>query len=115
MSIGNGLVTAGVLDAGFEPPLPGRSFDETTARVLSVYIDDTQKKLAVFDELLQRIELIKSIINSRFLNKTLSFDRERVGFVVTTNAGTRVELTDLSSGEQHELVLLYETPVQGAN
>ncbi len=101
------LVDAGLLDPGFEPPLPAKRFDETTKRVLAVYILDTEQKLAIFDELLSRIELIKSIVDSRFLQKSLTVNREQ-GFVVTARDGRPVELSNLSSGEQHELVLLYE-------
>jgi len=101
------LVEAGLLDSGFEPPLPGKQFDETTKRVLTVYIQDTKKKLAIFDDFLDRIELIRSIVNSRFLYKNLTVSREE-GFVVSTREGRPVALSDLSSGEQHELVLLYE-------
>lgn len=101
------LVEASLLDRGFEPPLPGEQFDDTTKRVLTVYIDDTRQKLAVFDDFLSRLELMKRIVNSRFLYKTLNVDRAQ-GFVITTREGRTVELSDLSSGEQHELVLLYE-------
>jgi len=101
------LVDAGVLALGLEPPLPTKRFDETTQRVLAVYIRDTKEKLAVFDDLLARIELIKSIVDSRFLHKALFVDRE-AGFVLKARDGGPVELSDLSSGEQHELVLLYE-------
>jgi len=101
------LVEAGLLDPGYEPTLPAKRFDETTQRVLAVYIRDTEQKLAAFDDLLSRIELIKSIVDSRFLQKTLTVDRE-AGFVVKAQGGRAVRLSDLSSGEQHELVLLYE-------
>lgn len=101
------LVNGGLLDRGLEPPLPAKEFDETTKRVLAVYIQDAEKKLGVFDDFLKRIELMKSIINSRFLYKVLDVNREE-GFVVTTREGRQISLSDLSSGEQHELVLLYE-------
>lgn len=101
------LVEASLLDRGFEPPLPGEEFDDTTKRVLTVYVQDTRKKLAVFDDFLSRLELMKRIVNSRFLYKTLNVDRSQ-GFVITTREGRSVALSDLSSGEQHELVLLYE-------
>ena len=101
------LAEAGLLDRGFEPPLPDKEFDETTKRVLTVYIQDTEEKLAIFDNFLSRVELMKGIVNSRFLYKSLNVGREQ-GFVLTTREGRGVSLTDLSSGEQHELVLLYE-------
>ena len=101
------LTSAGLLDPGYEPPLPNTEFDETTLRVLAVYIKDTEEKLEIFDDYLGRIELMKEIVNSRFLFKTLDANRDG-GFVITTREGRKVPLSYLSSGEQHELVLLYE-------
>jgi ABC-type lipoprotein export system ATPase subunit len=101
------LVESGLLDRSNEPTLPTKTLDETTRRVLAVYIVDTEKKLAVFDDLLSRIELIRSIVDSRFLQKTISINRS-AGFVATTRDGRPLDLSGLSSGEQHELVLLFE-------
>lgn len=75
--------------------------------VLSEYIADTEAKLAMFDELANKIDLLKKIINNRFTFKRLAIDREE-GFVITTNQGEEIPADSLSSGEQHELVLFYE-------
>jgi predicted ATP-binding protein involved in virulence len=83
-------------------------FDEQNAKVLLVYLNDSEKKTKVFDELLNRIELFTDILNERrFTFKTIQIDRDK-GFVFLTNKGKILNLTDLSSGEQHEVVLLYE-------
>lgn len=81
--------------------------DDEMVRVLSVYVDDTKQKLAVFDELAMRINLLTKMINDRVLFKTLRIDREE-GFVFINTSGQNVPVTGLSSGEQHRLVLLYE-------
>jgi len=101
------LVEAGLLEPSHEPTLPTKRFDETTQRVLGVYIADTGQKLEVFDEMLSRIELIRSIVDARFLQKTISVNRKD-GFVAQTRDRRPLDLSGLSSGEQHELVLLYE-------
>ena len=101
------LGDAGLLDRSLEPSLPSTRFDETTKRVLAVYVNDTRHKLAIFDDFLNRVELMKSIINSRYLYKTLDLTRDE-GFVITTRDGRHIELENLSSGEQHELVLLFQ-------
>lgn len=92
---------------------PG-SIDETTQNILSVYIKDVEKKLSVFKEVSRKIELLRTIINKKFSYsyKEMSFNKEK-GFVFRTNHPTSLNQkslspTDLSSGEQHELVLLYE-------
>jgi predicted ATP-binding protein involved in virulence len=92
-----------------------QSVSDSTRNVLSVYIEDVEKKLAVFRELASKIDLLKRIINKKFAYsyKEISFSKEK-GFTFNTlyhpNSPTHgtVSPSDLSSGEQHELVLLYE-------
>jgi predicted ATP-binding protein involved in virulence len=74
--------------------------------VLAVYAKDVQKKLSIFDEIASKIELLTTIINRRFLYKKLAISRER-GFDFTAPDGQPLQLTKLSSGEQHQLVLLF--------
>ena len=80
--------------------------EETTNEVLSVYIEDVEQKLSVFDKIAKQLELFKKIINERFEFKQISIDREK-GFVFKTNDGKILSPTNLSSGEQNELILLY--------
>jgi len=98
---------AGLLDTEEEIALPERSLDNTERRVLWFYLEDVERKLNVFDERLERIELFKQIINTSFLYKRLSIDKDS-GFVFTTDQGETVTPNSLSSGEQHELVLAYQ-------
>jgi predicted ATP-binding protein involved in virulence len=81
--------------------------DESTKVVLSVYAEDTEKKLGIFDELANKIDLLKRIINKRFLYKEMTISKER-GFIFTNAKGVVLSPDDLSSGEQHELILFYE-------
>ncbi|MBL7787554.1 MAG: AAA family ATPase [Chitinophagales bacterium] len=98
------LCLYGIYDV--EQAIPS-SFDPESGRLLSVYLADTEKKLAVFDPLLEKLNLFVDIINKRkFANKTLKIDREK-GFYFATPMGKEVELAYLSSGEQQELILLY--------
>jgi predicted ATP-binding protein involved in virulence len=102
------LRAAGLLDEQKEMPLlPTEKLGEETRDVLAVYVEDAEKKLGVFDELARKIELFQGIINSRFLYKKLHISR-RSGLVFTTLAGEPLPLGALSSGEQQEVVLLYE-------
>ena len=83
-------------------------YSEADSKALLVYLDDLERKLGVFDNLLEKLELFTSILNDRrFTYKTIQIDREK-GFYFKTNKGKELELTQLSSGEQHEVVLLYE-------
>lgn len=102
------LTEAGLLDQdSTESFQVSRETDDKTNFILSVYIEDVEKKLAVFDELADKIGLLTRIINKRFSYKQVTIDKDQ-GFVFTNSKSVTLSPTDLSSGEQHELVLLYE-------
>jgi predicted ATP-binding protein involved in virulence len=81
--------------------------DATTLSTLSIYVKDTERKLAVFDDLAARIDALTELVNKRFQFKHFFVRRER-GFVFKTDHGADVPVAGLSSGEQHVLVMLYE-------
>ncbi|HQU79620.1 MAG TPA: AAA family ATPase [Azonexus sp.] len=81
---------------------------------LKLYIDDSHKKLAPYDEIASKLELFKGIVNKRFKHKELEVDR-KTGFVfrstVKRDEKGKLEAIPplkLSSGEQNELILFYE-------
>lgn len=86
-------------------------FDEITdadTKVLTLYVEDTKQKLEAYDSLLQKIDLFSSILNEKRLSfKKISIDPDE-GFAFETDRGRPLKLTQLSSGEQHQVVLLYE-------
>lgn len=96
-----------VLDDQDDLPLPGEKLETWQRRVLWIYLGDTDAKLATFKHLLDRITLMKDIVNSRFLNKELVIDRDR-GFRFQNRLVQDIDPVQLSSGEQHELVLMYD-------
>lgn len=98
-----GLLSRGEEDAVLSPA----KFDSNTRRILTLYVFDTAQKLEVFNDLLAKIETFLGIINRRFQFKKMSLDKDK-GFVLTDFRGLPLEPDDLSSGEQHELVLIYE-------
>ena len=78
------------------------------AKALLVYLEDLEKKLGVFDVLLEKLELFTDILNQRrFTFKSIKISRDK-GFYFETSKNKALSLTQLSSGEQHEVVLLYE-------
>jgi predicted ATP-binding protein involved in virulence len=79
---------------------------EKAAEVLTVYVRDTEEKLGTFNEIAAKISLFTKIINERFTHKRLRISREK-GFVFEATLGDLPPVA-LSSGEQHEVVLLYE-------
>ena len=81
--------------------------DESQRGVLTAYIDDMTQKLDVFRELHSRIKLLCELLNSRFHYKQVRIDK-RQGLVFQTDAGQELPPTSLSTGEQHEVVILYQ-------
>src|SRR5205823_209625 len=57
---------------------------------------------------LGRVRLLQEIVNSRFKYKSLKISREQGFVVVTDNDQKEIAPENLSSGEQHELVLVYD-------
>lgn len=109
------LIEVGLLDQDedSEFQIQPQDIDESSKNALSVYIEDVEKKLNVFTEIATKINLLKRIINNKFTYKEINFSKEK-GFIFTTlynsslSESKTLSPTDLSSGEQHELVLLYE-------
>lgn len=102
------LVDAGLLDKGQgEFELPEKEVNEQTKLVLNIYIQDVKEKLAIFDQDLGKIELFKDILSRRFSYKKFKITKNH-GFLFTTPDGVDLSPSVLSSGEQHEIVLLYE-------
>lgn len=82
------------------------TFDEVARKILGEYIADTSEKLKVFDDLLGRVELLLDLLNSRFNYKTVAVSRTH-GLIFKNLNGVPLDVGSLSSGEQHELILLY--------
>jgi len=109
------LMQIGILDKE-EGLADLREQDVQRAReVLSIYVKDVQEKLDVFDvdAFAKRITLLLEKVNGRFVYKSLRISRDD-GFVIAPNSPPHsgdaplIPLADLSSGEQHALVLFYE-------
>ena len=110
------LVSAGVLDeSAIEPIQPSEAFrkskaftDPSLRKMLSLYVEDTNQKLDIFNSIYPMIDLFKQIINEHFSYKLIKINLKKGIFAVDSNTGRPIKLTDLSSGEQHILVLIYE-------
>jgi energy-coupling factor transporter ATP-binding protein EcfA2 len=102
------LETVSLLDeAASNVLLPDRELKDWERGVLWTYLEDAEQKLATFLPLLERVQLLREIVNARFLFKELVIDREH-GFRFLTENGDEIGAGELSSGEQHELVLAYD-------
>lgn len=74
--------------------------------MFAVYLEDNEEKLAVFKDLADRAEILLGTLNRKLAPKQIKLDKD-AGYRVTSHDGRPLELDHLSSGEQHELVLLH--------
>lgn len=104
------LVNVGLIDESADGPIqPDHAFkEESVRRILSIYIDDTQKKLSIFTDIDDKIQLFKKILDRYFTFKEIRINRHDGIVVIDTDSHEPIPLSELSSGEQHELVLVYE-------
>lgn len=81
--------------------------DESKRPVMTVYLSDMAQKLVVLETLAKKIEVLLTQVNEQFVNKKLVLD-EQHELAVHTAQGERLPLSILSSGEQHQIVLMYD-------
>ena len=90
-------------------PMDTQSIDDLESRhaeVMTLYVKDSQEKLEVLEYLSTKIKLLLGIINYKFQGKKLHVD-EKKGLIILGKEG-EIDLTLLSSGEQHEIVMFYD-------
>ena len=100
----------GILDETPDRPFNAASLDKmdsTEARVMTLYVEDVERKLRALEDLASRLRLLLNSVNGKFRNKRMRLDEEKR--LAAENQGSqRLPLDSLSSGEQHELVLHYD-------
>lgn len=109
------LVEVGILDSseGYIP-ISVDSVSPTVLSVLDVYVEDNMAKLAVFDSLYEKVSVFLRIVNEKFGTHRVESARKKLrchkdkGFIVEAGNKKIIEPTQLSSGEQHEIVLFYD-------
>ena len=84
-----------------------RDIDTTKALVMTLYVRDTEKKLGALEELANKTQRLLDNVNKKYRHKKIVVDSED-GLVAKSDAGHKLPLDVLSSGEQHELVLHYD-------
>ena len=104
------LVSVGLLGSTISEPIqPSNVFQEKNIRrILEIYVEDTRQKLSIFDATYEKIRLFKQILDERFSFKTIEIDSEHGIRAIDEGNQQVIPLSELSSGEQHELVLVYE-------
>lgn len=88
--------------------LPDDKLNQWQLGMLELYLEDADQKLASFSDVLAKINLLEQIVNERLLRKNLHIDAKNGMVVARDRDGSVVPLTALSSGEQHEIILLFD-------
>jgi predicted ATP-binding protein involved in virulence len=103
------LISAGLLEeqSTEDPSYFIDRINDSNEIALTLYAEDMTQKLKIFDDLAEKIEIFKNIINSRFQYKQMHINKDKGVFFITDD-GSDLNLRSLSSGEQQELVLFYE-------
>ncbi|MCU6237896.1 AAA family ATPase [Morganella morganii] len=78
-----------------------------SAHVLKLYADDNLIKYSAFDSLTKKINLFIRFLNSKELAFKKVVVHKEVGFCLVDESGVAIELSDLSSGEQNQIIMLY--------
>ncbi|WP_295567912.1 AAA family ATPase [uncultured Stenotrophomonas sp.] len=83
-------------------------------KAMTLYIEDSHRKLDPYRDVARKIELFKGIVNKRFKHKRLDVNK-KTGFVFTSKIkksengkNQTISPTKLSSGEQNELIIFYQ-------
>lgn len=81
--------------------------DHSKLVALTLFTRDLKEKISVLDPLSNRIKLFLRNINAKLRNKKIHINKES-GLIAKDALGTILPLENLSSGEQHEIVLAFE-------
>jgi predicted ATP-binding protein involved in virulence len=112
------LQKVGLMRSDFEVDFElSENLSETDNILIAANLMDFQLKLTVFDDLYDKLKLFLEILNNRRLRyKTISVSEEK-GFELINIKNQKIELNQLSTGEQHAIImfyaLLFEVPENG--
>ena len=76
-------------------------FKQEHSKALKVYIDDTIEKIAVYNNLIKKLDIFVKTINDKLYNKKIEVSSEfGLRVIEDSSNGKELELNKLSSGEQ---------------
>lgn len=104
-------ISIGILDP--EPGIPSikkliPGITEENMIMLSQYIVDSKEKLDFLEELSNQISLFKTLVEKKLVNKKIVFNKEKGFYFIQNQTEKVLDGTQLSSGEQQELIMLYD-------
>lgn len=107
------LTEAGILVETSEPLVPpDNAHLGEVANALEIYVEDSRAKLSTFDKIYPKVSVFKDLISKKLKPKIISISRDHGAQIFRDEM--KIDLSDLSSGEKHEFIMLYrlifETP-----
>lgn len=82
-------------------------YPDSRQDVLSLYLDDMEKKLNAFDSFFTQISLFDQFVSSKHLSHKQMFLNRNNGILMLDDNSVPVPLNKMSSGEQNMLILYY--------
>jgi predicted ATPase len=101
------LQRVNIFPANHAPPLPLNDTSPEKLAILYVHTEDSINKLAAFGDVAAKANTFLEMVNSRLIHKEMEISRE-AGFQIKNHAGKTIPLDSLSSGEQHQIVILFD-------
>lgn len=104
------LSAIGLLATVEGPVLPSDidALSNAKLEAISLFVQDSEKKLDSFNELAIRCTALLKLIETKFINKRLAIRKDDGLVVLDSFYGNPIPIEALSSGEQHEIVITYE-------
>lgn len=108
----NRIIKMGLLFRENNISLPDEDVElsDNELTVLSIYLSDLNKKIELYKDVVNKIEVFLDIVGNKIRNKTMHINMDK-GFYFRskfTNPEEDLRLDLLSSGEQHQISLFYQ-------
>ena len=82
------------------------AFDENYSLVFKIFAQDYQRKIAIFQPLIDKLILFEQLVNQKLLYKKIVLDKTNGLSIILDNSNKSIAPKDLSSGEK-EIVVMY--------
>lgn len=104
-----------IADLNVDPELslPADRLNPWQLGMLELYLEDADKKLDSFAEVLAKINLLEDIVNERLLGKRIHINANNGMTITRLRDRSAIPLPALSSGEQHEIILMFDLLFNG--
>lgn len=108
----NRIIKMGLLFRENNISLPNEDvkLNESELTVLSIYLSDLNKKIELYADIVDKIEVFLEIVGKKIRNKTMHINMDN-GFYFRSkfvNQDENLKLDLLSSGEQHQISLFFQ-------